>query len=106
MSREPLDSFFAPRRFLLGLVGLLFAVFVADLCWYQFRVWFPKLGAPTGSVHRIRLLAIPGKGNKVEYQIDSVRPEEDLPCSHSLFPQGGNAPCWYVAKHANDAIQM
>jgi len=106
MTDSPPKSIFAPRRALLTLVVLLIAVFVADLAWYQCRVSIPKLGAAIGSVHRLRLLAIPGKANKVEYQIDSLKPEEDVPCSHSLFPQGGNRPCWYVAKHANDPIQM
>jgi len=106
MSNEETRSIFAPRRTLLGVLALLVATYVIDLAWYECRVWIPKLGAATGSVHRIRLLAISAKGNKVEYQIDSLRPEEDVPCSHSLAPQGGNRPCWYVAKHANDPIPM
>jgi len=106
MTDSPPKSIFAPRRALLALVALVVALFVVDLVWYQCRLWIPKLGAASGSVHRLRLLAIPGKANKVEYQIDSLKPEEDVPCSHSLFPQGGSRPCWYVSKHANDPIQM
>jgi len=94
------------RRTLLGLLALIVAVYIADFGWYDCRVLIPQLGPATGSVHRIRLLAIPAKGNKVEYQVDSLRPEEDVPCAHSLFPQGGNRPCWYVSKHANDPIPM
>ena len=97
---------FGPRRILTGLLVLILAAFAADLGWYQCRKWIPKLGAANGSVHRIRLLAIAGKANKVEYQVDAVRPEEDVPCSHSLFPQGGNRPCWYVMKHASEPIPM
>jgi hypothetical protein len=95
-----------PRRILTGLLVLIVATFVVDVGWYQCRKWIPKLGAANGSVHRIRLFVIPGKANKVEYQVDAVRPEEDVTCSHSLFPQGGNRPCWYVKKHANDPIPM
>jgi len=84
---------------------LLIAYFV-DFAWFELRVWHPKLGPATGSVHRIRLLAIPAKNNKVEYEIDSVHPEEDLSCARSLFPHSGNRPCWYVTKHANDPIPM
>jgi len=102
----PLRRNFTPRRILLSMLGVLVAMYVGDFAWYQCRALFPKLGAATGSVHRIRLLAIPGKANKVEYEVDSVRPEEDVPCSHSLFPQGGSRPCWYVEKHANDPIPM
>jgi hypothetical protein len=85
---------------------IFFALYLADLCWFQLRVHFPTLGSPTSSVHRIRLLAIPGKANKVEYQIDALRPEENLPCSRSLFPHAGVRPCWYVTRHANDLIPM
>jgi hypothetical protein len=66
----------------------------------------PKLGASTGSVHRIRLLAISSKGNKVDYEIDANKPEEDVPCSRSIFPQGENQPCWYMVRHAKDPIPM
>lgn len=106
MPEQVTGSFWEPRRILPGLLVLAAVVFLLDFGWYQCRVWIPSLGAATGSVHRMRLLAIAGKANKVEYQIDSVRPEEDVPCSHSLFPQGGNKPCWYLTKHANDPIPM
>jgi hypothetical protein len=106
MTGPPAALSFSTRRLLVALVALLAAVYVADLSWYECRVHMPNLGAATGSVHRIRLLAIPAKGNKIEYEIDSVQPEEDVPCAHALFPRGGNGPCWYVAKHASDPIPM
>jgi hypothetical protein len=95
-----------PRRFFLALFILAVAVFCADWAWYECRVRLPSLGAANGSVHRIRLLAIPAKANKIEYRVDSLTPEEDVPCAHALFPHGGNRPCWYVAKHAADPIPM
>jgi len=95
-----------PRRVLLCLLGLLLLLYLADFAWYELRIQFPKLGPATGSVHRIRLLAVPVKDNKVDYEIDTNKPEEDLPCSHSLFPHGGSRPCWYVTRHANDPIFM
>lgn len=88
------------------LLGLLLFLYLADLVWYELRVVSPKLGVANGSVHRTRVLAINEKNNKVEYEIDSNRPEEDVPCTHSLFPHAGNRPCWYVARHANDPIPM
>jgi hypothetical protein len=99
-------SVFSVRRVLLGVVALFVLTYLVDLGWYELRVIMPKLGTPTGSVHRIRLFAISSKGNKIDYEIDSAHPEEDVPCSHSIFPQGGNRPCWYVARHANDPIPM
>ncbi len=96
----------SPRRVLLFLLTLLLLVYFADFAWYELRLQYPGLGPATGSVHRLRILAIPGKNNKVEYQVDSLRPEEDLPCSHSLFWRGGNRPCWYVTRHAEEPIPM
>jgi hypothetical protein len=91
--------------YLTPLVLLLF-LYVGDLLWFSLRSWLPSLGATTSSVHRIRLLAIPDKGNRVEFQIDVQQPEEDVPCSRSIFPQGKNRPCWYVSRHAKDPIPM
>jgi len=94
------------RRLALALTGLLLFLYLADLGWYELRGVSPKLGVANGSVHRTRVLAIAEKNNKVEYEIDSIRPEEDVPCAHSLFPHAGTRPCWYVARHANDPIPM
>jgi hypothetical protein len=99
-------SLFSVRRLVLAAVALFVLLYLVDFSWYQLRASIPKLGPTTGSVHRIRLLAISSKGNKIEYEIDAVHPEEDVPCSHSLFPQGGNRPCWYLARHAKDPIPM
>lgn len=94
------------RRIVLILLGLLLLVYLGDFAWYELRVIAPKLGLANGSVHRTRVLAISEKNNKVEYEIDSNRPEEDVPCAHSLFSHGGSRPCWYVTRHANDPIPM
>ena len=94
------------RRVLLSILALLLILYLADFAWYELRLHFPKLGPANGSVHRIRLLAVPVKNNKVDFEIDSNKPEEDLPCSHSLFPHSGSRPCWYVTRHANDPIVM
>ncbi len=94
------------RRVLFPLLALLAILYLTDFAWYQLRLHLPKLGPATGSVHRIRLLAVPVKNNRVDYELDTIKPEEDLPCSHSLFPHGGARPCWYVTRHANDPIPM
>jgi|SRR3974377_453271 len=106
MTEQSSSSLLARKRIFVALLAPLLGVYLADLAWYECRVFVPKLGAANGSVHRVRLLAIPAKGNKVEYELDTVQPEEDVPCAHSLFPRGGNRPCWYVARHANDPIPM
>lgn len=105
-SVSPRSRDFSARRVLLGLVALFVLLYLVDFAWYELRVFVPKLGQSTGSVHRIRLLAIASKGNSVEYEIDAVHPEEDVPCSHSIFPHSGNPPCWYMVRHAKDPIPM
>jgi hypothetical protein len=105
-SNLPRARYFSARRLLLGIIALFVILYLVDFAWYELRVLMPKLGASSGSVHRIRLLAISSKGNKVDYEIDAVHPEEDVPCSHSIFPHRGNRPCWYMVRHANDPIPM
>jgi len=102
------DSFFShmARRIFFAALTLFLLVYLGDFLWFQLRVHYPAVGPTTGSVHRIRLLAIPLKNNKVEYQIDAQKPEEDLPCVLSLFPHAGIRPCWYVTRHARDPIPM
>ena len=93
-------------RIAASLTLLFFITYPVDLTWYHARLAVPRLGAPNSSVHHVRLLAIPDKGNKTEYQIDAVQPEEDVPCSRTLFPHRGLNPCWYVSRHAKDPIAM
>ena len=91
---------------LASLTLLFFILYAVDLTWYHVRLAAPRLGAANSSVHRVRLLAIPDKGNKTEYQIDVVHPEEDVPCSRTVFPHRTLNPCWYVSRHAKDPIAM
>ena len=103
-NQAPAVRFFT--RLFAALAALFFVVYSLDLCWYHLRLTVPKLGAANSSVHRVRLLAIADKGNKIEYQIDALRPEEDVPCARSLFPHAQQKPCWYVSRHAKDPIPM
>lgn len=93
-------------RIVASLTLLFFIAYAFDLTWYHLRLAVPRFGAANSSVHRIRLLAIPDKGNKIEYQIDAVTPEEDVPCTRTLFPHAQRNPCWYVSRHAKDPIAM
>jgi|SRR5208282_2704627 len=94
------------QRLALLAVALFALVFVGDLLWFQLRVSFPKLGVATGSVHRFRMLAIPNKGGRVDYEPDTLTPEDDVRCAHALFSHAGMNPCSYVSRHANDPIPM
>jgi len=45
-----------------------------------------------------QFLATPLKGNKAEYDYMGSQP---VTCSRSLFPQAGNPPCWWLARHTS-----
>jgi len=85
---------------------LFFIIYAVDLTWYHIRLAAPRFGAPNSSVHRIRLLAIPDKASKTEFQLDAVTPEEDVTCARTIFPHAQRNPCWYVSHHAKDPIPM
>lgn len=77
-------------RVLLGAVAVAVLLYVGDWGVYQVR------SAPVGVVQVNQLLATPLKGNKVEYDFMGVVP---VTCSRSIFPQKGNAACWWVERH-------
>jgi len=93
-------------RLAASIAALFFITYSVDLTWFHLRVAVPRFGQATSSIHRVRVLAIPHNGNKMEFQIDALRPEEDIPCSRSLFPHSQYSPCWYVSRHANEPIHM
>lgn len=70
------------------------------------RISAQKPGDPFDVVTYPHLLAIPLKGNKVDYELDAQSPMESDPCVHSLFPHFGYTPCWIVRKRAQTPTQM
>ncbi len=110
MPNNPAEIYLSPvaklSRLLRLALLLLLAVYLLDVFWFYVRRNHPQLGQASGSVHRIRILAISNKGNKTEYATDALHPEEDVPCAHSLFPHSTQKPCWYVIRHSNDPIPM
>ena len=51
---------------------------------------------PTGQIEVHQYYAVQLKGKKVEYMpLDNANET----CAHSLFPQMGYLPCWYVQRH-------
>jgi hypothetical protein len=74
-------------EFLLGGILLLYA---GDFAILHFRA------QPTGQIEVKQYYAVRLKGKKVEYMpLDNA----DETCAHSLFPQMGYLPCWYVSGH-------
>jgi hypothetical protein len=86
------------KRWLLWFTLLLAASFVAVYAgdWAVFKL----RGSPTAMVAVNRYLTIPLKGGKQEIDyLGSI----DVPCSVSLFPQAGQAPCWQLRRNRNQA---
>jgi hypothetical protein len=79
-------------------VGLLY---IGDNLVLRYRMRTP--GAAFGSVTVKRYYAIRHKDQRVEF--DPIDPEV-RPCAHSLFPQFGTNPCWYVSRTTVERIDM
>jgi hypothetical protein len=89
----------ALTRLLLIAAALALVLYLGDYISINYRI--PGGREQFGSVEVQKLLAVPQKNHKTEYIAD---PPETQPCVHSLFPQLGLAPCWYLARHAMQQI--
>ncbi len=84
---------------LLGrwLAGALFGFAVCFVAaWVCDWTLFHMRGKPTATITVHRYMGVPLKGQKEEYDFLG---DFAVPCSVSLFPQGGNDPCWYLGSH-------
>jgi hypothetical protein len=86
-------------RLLLIAAALLLLVYLGDYISIAYRI--PSGREQFGSIEVQKLLAVPQKDRKTEYIAD---PPQAQQCVHSLFPQLGLTPCWYLARHANQQI--
>ncbi len=78
---------------LLTLLVLVLSVFTADsLIWH----WHVTHGTGVSTVSVTRMVVAPLKGNREEYYMDGT---EEVSCSRSLFPQGGDPTCWWLQRH-------
>lgn len=85
------------RMFFAAVLALAAAValaFVVDFVIFRIRVaanWNAY-----GSVTVDHYYAVSQKSGKTVFMFD---PPQAQPCSHSLFPQSGYQPCWYLSRH-------
>jgi hypothetical protein len=86
-------------RVLLVAGSLLLLLYLGDHVSIVYRI--PGGREQFGSVEVQKLLAVPQKNRKTEYIAD---PPEAQQCTHSLFPQFGLPPCWYLSRHANQQV--
>jgi hypothetical protein len=94
------------KRLILSVAGCAAIVCAADDSYFRFRMHHPKPADPFESIKSLRVLAIPEKNGKTEYEVDAQNPEQTVTCVHSLFPHSGFSPCWYVKPRLNRPIPM
>jgi len=94
------------KRLILCAAGCLAIVYISDYIYFRFRTLHPKPADPLESLTALRVLAIPEKSGKTEYEVDAQNPEQTITCVHSLFPHSGYSPCWYVKPRINQPIPM
>lgn len=89
-----------------ALLLLVLAIFVADYLVLRVRMRHATPTMPFETMTRARLLAIPEKNGKTDYELDEVQPTETLTCVHALFPHYGDQPCWYLKPRLNQPIPI
>jgi hypothetical protein len=94
------------RRTLVLVVALAAIVYAGDYAVVRLRASCPRLGNAFGSVQVVRLLAIPLKNGRTEYELDALQPEATVTCVRALFPHLGYQPCWYVRRQSQKPIPM
>ncbi len=94
------------QRVLIAAAVLLAAAYAYDYFSVRHRMAAHTQGDPFDAITYPHLLAIPQKGNRVEYALDAQSPMMTEPCVHSLFPHEGYSPCWYVSRKAQSPTPM
>jgi hypothetical protein len=94
------------KRILIALVSAVVLVYAGDFISLRARMLRPKPGNPFETVTALRILAIGEKGNKTEYSVDPVQPQQTAECVHALFPHNGDPPCWYLKRKFAQPIPM
>ncbi len=82
-------------RVILGLVIAAALIFAIDAGVLRFRA-STNQAAAFGTVKVRPYYAIPRKDKKTELMFEEP---QDETCTHSLFPQMGYTPCWYLSGH-------
>jgi hypothetical protein len=100
---SPLSLF---KRILVSAMTALAVLYSGDYLSVRIRAMHPKAADPFESLKTLRVLAIPEKNGKMEYEVDALNPEQTVTCVHSLFPHHGYSPCWYVKPRINQPIPM
>jgi hypothetical protein len=94
------------KRILLAIVSAVALIYIGDFVSVRMRMLHPQPADPFETVTALRILAIGQKGNKTEYSVDPLQPQQTSECVHSLFPHNGDPPCWYLKRKFAQPIPM
>jgi hypothetical protein len=79
---------------LIWLLAVTLLLWLGDWTVWRIRVW---RGGGYDTVQVNQILLIPLKNHKMEADAQSTT---DQPCARSIFPHGGDDPCWWLRRHA------
>lgn len=86
---------------LAGLAAALVVIYAGDYVVLRIRMHAGGNVFSTMTVHRY--YSVPQKNGKFEFL--ALDPQQQT-CTHSLFPEMGDQPCWYLARHTDQRIDM
>ena len=81
------------KRILFIALLLLFILYLGDYLSVRYKI--PKSRSQFGVVKIRRYYAVGLKSGKTEFMF--LAPQNQA-CVHSLFPQLGYSPCWYLSR--------
>ncbi|MGH9734087.1 MAG: hypothetical protein ACRD8A_05815 [Candidatus Acidiferrales bacterium] len=90
-------------RGLFAVVVLIVLLWIADWISFQHRLSKHIADDPLQKMRIQPTYAIPHKDGRVEYVFGEP---QDVMCARSIFPHGGDPPCWYLRKTASKPIPM
>jgi hypothetical protein len=94
------------KRILLAVVSAVAIIYIFDFVSVRVRMLHQKPADPFETVTALRILAIDEKGNKTEYTVDPLQPQQTAECVHALFPHNGDPPCWYLKRKFAQPVPM
>jgi len=80
-------------RAVQALIAALVLLYAVDFATLHSRI---SHGTAFQTIQVHQFLSTPLKGQKEEYDYIGDIP---MTCSRSIFPQAGNQPCWWLARH-------
>lgn len=90
-------------RGLFGVLVLIALIWIGDWISFRYRLSKGTPGDPTETMQIRTSYAIPHKDGRAEYVFGEP---QTVTCARSIFPHGGDPPCWYLQKSASKPVQM